>query len=81
MGGNGGIMREIPLSYLKNYMKSTEHYLACGVSLAGHLAEICQRNPRNFLESKIWKIFVKTYLSLEPLHDADIQPYELLKLV
>ena len=50
LGGNGGKLGEdIPL---KHYIKSAEHYLACGLSYAGHLANICQSNHENILPSK-----------------------------
>ena len=58
LGGDGGQMGEdIPLN---NYIKSAEHYLACGVSYAGHLANICQSNHEEILTAKnhgyyLWK--------------------------
>ena len=49
-GGVGGQMGEdIPLN---NYIKSSEHYLACGVSYAGHLANICKSNPDEIFTAK-----------------------------
>ncbi len=46
-GGNGGRMGDdIPLS---NYRKSAEHYLASGVSYAGHLTIICQREQKEIV--------------------------------
>jgi hypothetical protein len=45
----GRIGEDIPLY---NYMKCTEHYLACGVSYAGHLANICKSSPDEFLTAK-----------------------------
>ena len=33
-------------------MKCTEHYLGCGVSYAGHLANICKSNPGEILTAK-----------------------------
>ena len=53
---------------LNNYMECTEHYLACGVSYAGHLANICKSNPDELLTAKIWILFVKTYPCSKPLH-------------
>ena len=37
---------------LNNYIKSAEHYLACGVSYAGHLANICQSIHEEILTAK-----------------------------
>ena len=46
-GGDGGQMGDdIPLS---NYRKRAEHYLASGVSYAGHLTIICQRKPEEIV--------------------------------
>jgi hypothetical protein len=65
-GSNGGKLGEdIPLN---NYIKSAEHYLACGVSCVEHLANICQSNHENILSAKIWILFVKTYPCLKTLH-------------
>jgi hypothetical protein len=42
LSGFGGQMGEnIPLN---NNVKCAEHYLACGLSYAGHLANICKSN-------------------------------------
>jgi hypothetical protein len=50
LGGVGGQMGEdLPLN---NYMKCTEHYLACGVSYAGHLVNICKSNPDEIFTAK-----------------------------
>ncbi len=40
---------DIPLN---NYMKCTKHYLVCGESYAGHLANICKSNPDDILTTK-----------------------------
>jgi hypothetical protein len=37
---------------LNNYIESPEHYLACGVSYAGHLANFCQSNCEEILTAK-----------------------------
>jgi len=37
---------------LNNYIKSAEHYLACGGSYEGHLANICQSNHEKILTAK-----------------------------
>ena len=64
-GGDGGQMGDdIPLS---NCRKSAEHYLASGVSYAGHLAIICQRNRRKLLLSTNWMLFMTTYPRLKLL--------------
>ncbi len=45
-GGIGGQMRgDLPLN-------CTEHYLACGVSYAGHLVNICKSNPDEIFTAK-----------------------------
>ncbi len=50
LGGIGGQTGEdLPLN---NYMKCAEHYLACGVSYAGHLANICKSYPDEILTAK-----------------------------
>ena len=64
-GGVGGQMGE-DIS-LNNYMKCADHYLACVVSYAGHLANICKSNPDEFLAVKNLVLFVKTYPCLKPL--------------
>jgi hypothetical protein len=64
-GGNRGQMGDvIPLN---NYKKSAEHYLASGVSYAGHIATICQSNLRKLLLSTNWILFMITYRSLKLL--------------
>ena len=58
LGGDGGKLEEdIPLN---NYIKSAEHYLACGLSYAGHLANICQSNHENILSAKIQDIICES---------------------
>ncbi len=37
---------------LYNYNKSAEHYMACGVSYARHLANICQSNHKKIPTAK-----------------------------
>ena len=54
----------IPLNHYFN----SKHYLACGVSYAGHLANICQSNHKKILTAKILILFVETYPCLRPLH-------------
>ena len=61
----GQMGEDIPLN---NYMKCAEHYLACGVSYAGHLVNICKSNPDEIFTAKIWILFVKTYPCLKPFH-------------
>ena len=78
LGGVGGRMGEdVPLN---NYRLCTEHYLACGVSYAGHLVNICKSNPEEILTSKIWKQFVKTYPSLNPSMQQDKELFERIRL-
>ena len=48
-GNVGKLGEDIPLN---NYIKSAEHYLACGLSYAGHLANICHSNHENILSAK-----------------------------
>ncbi len=50
LGGDGGKLEEdIPLN---NYIKSTVHYLACGVSYAEYLANIYQSSHEKILTAK-----------------------------
>ena len=66
LGGVRGQMGEdLPLN---NYMECAEHYLARGVSYAGHLVNICKAIQMKSLLQKIWILFVKTYPCLKPLH-------------
>ena len=52
---------------LNNYMKCAEHYLVCGESYAGHLANICKSNPDEIITAKTWILFVKIYPCIKPL--------------
>jgi hypothetical protein len=57
---------DIPLN---NYMKCAEHYLACGVSYAGHLANICKSNPDEILTAKNLDTFCDNISMLKnPIH-------------
>ena len=78
LGGNGGQMGEdIPLN---NYIKSAEHYLACGVSYAGHLANICQSNHEGILTARKWILFVNISMLKTPSCNKDKQLFEHMKL-
>jgi hypothetical protein len=79
LGGNGGRMGEdIPLN---NYIKSAEHYLACGVSYAGHLANICQSNHEELLTSKnLDTIYENISMIKTPSCNKDKQLFEHIKL-
>ena len=73
-GDDGGQMGDdIPLS---NYRKSAEHFLASGVSYAGHIAIICQRKPEEIVTvDKLDNISkIKT-----PSCETDRQHFEYLK--
>ncbi len=61
---------DIPLNH---YMKCTEHYLACGVSYAGHLANICKSNPDETFTAKNLDTILKIYPCLIPLHVTKIK--------
>ena len=71
---------DIPLN---NYTKCAEHYLACGVSYAGHLANICKSNPDVILTAKnldticenISMLMLKT-----PSCDKDKELFECIRL-
>ncbi len=53
---------------LNNYIKSTEHYLACGLSYVGHLANICQSNHENILSVKNLDTICGNITMLKTLH-------------
>ena len=78
LGGNGGKWGDIPL---KHYIKSAEHYLACGLSYAGHLANICQSNHENILPAKNLDIICESISMLKnPTLEKDKQLFERLRL-
>jgi hypothetical protein len=79
LGDDGGELGEdIPL---KHYIKSAEHYLACGLSYAGHLAKICQSNHENVLSAKNLDIICESISMLKnPTLEKDKQLFERLKL-
>ncbi len=68
---------DIPLS---NYRKSAEHYLASGVSYAGHLAIICQRKPEEIVTvDKLDAIYDNISKIKTPSCETDRQRFEYLK--
>ena len=74
LGGDGDQRGEdIPLN---NCIKSTEHYLACGVSYAGHLANICQSNREEILTAKNLDTICGNISMLNPPCDKDKQLFE-----
>ena len=77
-GGNGGHMvDDLPLS---NYKKSAEHYLASGVSYAGHLAIICQRKPEDIVNvDKLDAMYDIISKIKTPSCETDRQRFEYLK--
>ena len=79
LGDDGGELGEdIPL---KHYIKSAEHYLACGLSYAGHLAKICQSNHENVLSAKNLDVICESISLLKnPTLEKDKQLFERLKL-
>jgi len=79
LGDDGGKLGEdIPL---KHYIKSAEHYLACGLSYAGHLAKICQSNHENVLSAKNLDIICESISMLKnPTLEKDKQLFERLRL-
>ncbi len=79
LGGDGGkLEKDIPLI---NYIKSAEHYLACGVSYAGHLANICQSNNENILSAKNLDIICESISMLKNrTFEKDKQLFERLSL-
>ena len=69
---------DIPLN---NYIKSTDHYLACGVSYAGHFANICQSNQDEILTAKNLDTICGDISMLKtPLCDKDKQLFDRIKL-
>ena len=66
LGGDGGQMGED--IQLNSYIKSAEHYLACGVSYAGHLANICQSNHEEILNAKNLDTLCGNISMLKTLH-------------
>jgi hypothetical protein len=65
-GRVGGQMGEdLPLN---NYMKCVEHYLACGVSYACHLVNICKSNPDEIITAKHLDTICENISMLKPLH-------------
>ena len=79
LGGDGGKLEEdIPLN---NYIKSAEHYLDCGLSYAGHLANICKSNHENILSAKNLDIICESISMLKnPTLEKDKQLFECLRL-
>ena len=79
LGGDGGKSEEdIPL---KHYIKSAEHYLACGLSYAGCIANICQSNHENILSAKNLDIICESISMLKnPTLEKDKQLFERLRL-
>jgi hypothetical protein len=79
LGGDGDQMGEdIPLN---NHIKSTGHYLACGVSYAGHLANICQSNQDDILTTKnLGTICGNISMLKTPPCEKDKQLFECIKL-
>ena len=71
LGDDGGKLGEdIPL---KHYIKSAEHYLACGLSYAGQLAKICQSNHENVLSAKNLDIICESISMLKKPYIREIQ--------
>ena len=79
LGGVGGQMGEdLPLN---NYMKCAEHYLACGVSYAGHLVNICKSNPDEIFTAKNLDTICENISMLKTLPcDKDKELFERIRL-
>ena len=79
LGGDGSQMGEdIPLN---NYIKRTEHYLECGVSYAGHLANVCWSHDEEILTAKNLDTICGNISMLKtPPCDKDKQLFEHIKL-
>ena len=79
LGGIGDQMGEdIPLN---NYMKCAEHYLACGVSYAGHLVNICKSNPDEIVTAKNLDTICENISMLKtPPCDKDKELFERIRL-
>ena len=79
LGGVGAQMGDdLPLN---NYMKCAEHYLACGVSYAGHLVNICKRNPDEIITANNLEIFCENTTMLKsPPCNKDKELFEHIRL-
>ncbi len=79
LAGVGGRMGEdLPLN---NYMKCAEHYLASGVSYAGHLVNICKSNPDEIFTAKNLETICENISMLKsPRCDEDKELFERIKL-
>ena len=79
LGGHGGQMVEdIPSNY---YIKSTKHYLACGVNNAVHLVNIGQSNHEEIFTAKNLDTICGNISMLKtPPCDKDKQLFECIKL-
>lgn len=79
LGGVGGEMGEdLPLN---SYMKCAEHYLACGVSFAGHLVNICKSNPDEIFTAKNLDTICENISMLKTLPcDKDKELFERIRL-
>ena len=65
---------------LNNYMKCTENYLACGVSYAGHLANIYKSNPDKILTAIYLDTLCENISMLKtPPCDKDIELFECIR--
>ena len=75
LAGVGGRMGEdLPLN---NYMKCTEHYLACRVSYAGYLVNICKSNPDEIFTAKNLDTICENISMLKsPPGDTDNELFE-----
>ena len=66
---------------LNNYMKCTEHYLACGVSYAGHLVSFCKRNPDEIITANNLEILCENItMHKSPPCDKDKELFERIRL-
>ncbi len=78
LGGVGGQMGEdLPLY---NFMKCSEHYLACGVCYAGHLVNICKSIPDEIFTAKnLDTICEKISMLKTPPCDKDNELFECIR--
>ena len=66
---------------LNSYMKCAEHYLACGVSYAGHLVNICKSNPDEIFTEKNLDTICENISMLKTLPcDKDKELFERIRL-
>jgi hypothetical protein len=82
MINGGGGMGEYSTSALKNLLKNAENEncMACGMTVASHLAKICEREPYEIVRFKNLKTIFNNIYNLEPSQE-DTNKYLFERLV